>query len=118
MIFDVRHKTTFTYEEVVSVSHHVLHLAPRPHSRQMCLESSLTVDPKTSASSEGRDYFGNPVHYLTVQQPHERLIVEARARVDVVAADRPGSRRHRGVGAGAASARRSGGSGRIGRARV
>jgi transglutaminase-like putative cysteine protease len=87
LIFDVRHKTTFTYEEVVSVSHHVLHLAPRPHSRQMCLESSLTVEPKRSASSEGRDYFGNPVHYLTVQQPHERLIVEARARVDVAAAD-------------------------------
>ena len=87
LIFDVRHKTTFTYEDVVSVSHHVLHLAPRPHSRQICLESSLTVDPKSSASSEGRDYFGNPVHYLTVQQPHERLIVEARARVDVAAAE-------------------------------
>jgi transglutaminase-like putative cysteine protease len=87
MIFDVRHKTTFTYEEVVSVSHHVLHLAPRLHSRQMCLESSLTVDPRTSISSEGRDYFGNPVHYLTVQQPHERLVVEARARVEVAAPD-------------------------------
>jgi transglutaminase-like putative cysteine protease len=85
VIFEVRHKTTFTYEEVVSVSHHVLHLAPRLHSRQICLDSSLIVDPKTSASSEGRDYFGNPVHYLTVQQPHERLIVEARARVDVAA---------------------------------
>ena len=33
MIYDIRHKTTFTYEDVVSVSHHVLHLVPRSHAR-------------------------------------------------------------------------------------
>lgn len=86
MIYDVRHKTTFTYEEVVSVSHHVLHLAPRIHARQRCLETSLTFDPLPSLDSDGEDYFGNPVSYLTVQQPHERLVVEARSQVEVFAA--------------------------------
>ncbi len=83
MIYDIRHKTTFTYEEVVSVSHHVLHLAPRRHARQRALETAMHIDPAPAVDSEGRDYFGNSVYYLTVQEPHERLVVDARSRVEV-----------------------------------
>ncbi|HEX5048761.1 MAG TPA: transglutaminase family protein [Gammaproteobacteria bacterium] len=84
MIYDIRHRTTFTYEDVVSVSHHVLHLTPRRHRRQRCLSSAMLVDPAPAVDSSGEDYFGNPVHYLTVQEPHERLVVESRSRVEVV----------------------------------
>jgi transglutaminase-like putative cysteine protease len=83
VLYDIRHKTTFTYEEVVSVSHHVLHLAPRAHRRQRCLETHTLIDPTPSIDSRGEDYFGNPVQYLTVQEPHERLIVEASSRVEI-----------------------------------
>lgn len=85
MIYDIRHKTTFTYEEVVSVSHHVLHLAPRRHVRQRSLEAAMLIDPAPAVDSEGKDYFGNSVYYLTVQEPHERLVVDARSRVEVLA---------------------------------
>jgi transglutaminase-like putative cysteine protease len=84
VIYDVRHKTTFNYEDTVSVSQHVLHLAPRRHPRQRCLETTLAVQPEPSVRSVSEDYFGNPVHYLTVQQPHDRLVVEARSRVEVL----------------------------------
>ncbi len=84
MIYAIRHRTTFTYEEMVSVSHHVLHLAPRRHHRQRCLESTLLVEPAPGVDSAGTDYFGNPVHFVTVQEPHERLVVEARSRVEVL----------------------------------
>ena len=84
MIYDVRHRTTFVYEDTVSVSQHVLHLAPRTHPRQRCIHTTLTVEPQPSVGSEARDYFGNPVHHLTVQEPHERLVVEARSRVEVL----------------------------------
>jgi transglutaminase-like putative cysteine protease len=83
VIYDVRHKTTFTYEEVVSVSHHVLHLAPRRHVRQRALEIEMRIDPAPAVDSDGKDYFGNSVYYLTVQEPHERLVVDARSRVEV-----------------------------------
>src|SRR5262249_3748846 len=72
-----------TYEDIVSVSHHVLHLAPRRHPRQRALESAMLIDPSPSVDSQGKDYFGNPVHYLTVQEPHDQLVVEARSRIDV-----------------------------------
>jgi transglutaminase-like putative cysteine protease len=83
MIYDVRHRTVFTYSEVVSVSHHVLHLTPRRHPRQRCLETAMLVDPVPAVDSEGRDYFGNPVQFLTVQEPHERFVVDARSRIEV-----------------------------------
>ena len=44
MIYDLRHRTTFTYEDVVSVSHHVLHLAPRRHRRQRCFSAEMLTD--------------------------------------------------------------------------
>jgi transglutaminase-like putative cysteine protease len=89
VIYEVRHKTTFNYEEVVSVSHHVLHLAPRVHPRQMCLLSETVVDPKPAVDSVGQDYFGNPIEHLTVQKPHKQLVVEAHSCVDVQPAAEP-----------------------------
>jgi transglutaminase-like putative cysteine protease len=83
MMYDIRHRTTFTYEDVVSVSHHVLHLSPRRHPRQRALETAMLIDPSPAVDSRGSDYFGNPVHYLTVQEPHDQLVVEARSRIDV-----------------------------------
>jgi transglutaminase-like putative cysteine protease len=89
VIYDIRHTTTFDYEDFVSVSHHVLHLTPREHARQRRLDSDLRVEPTPAVDSGGADYFGNPVRHLTVQEPHERLVVDARARVDVQAAPEP-----------------------------
>ena len=89
MLYDIRHKTTFSYEEVVSVSHHVLHLTPRVHPQQTCLASETIVEPRPAVDSVGQDYFGNPVEYLTVQEPHRQLVVDAYARVDVRAAAQP-----------------------------
>jgi transglutaminase-like putative cysteine protease len=89
VLYDVRHKTTFSYEENVSVSHHVLHLMPRRHPQQTCFASETLVDPEPAVDSVGEDYFGNPVHYLTVQEPHRELVVDAHARVEVRASTLP-----------------------------
>lgn len=83
MRYCVRHRTTFSYEEPVSVSHHVLHLTPRDFDRQRCLGSTIHVDPKPTLISKGADYFGNTVQYLTISEPHRQLSVEATSRVDV-----------------------------------
>jgi len=83
MLYDVRHKTTFAYEQIVSVSHHVLHLMPRESARQQRLDFTLDVDPEPSQESSNQDYFGNSVHHLTMQVPHDHLVVESYSRVDV-----------------------------------
>lgn len=87
MIYDVSHDTVFDYAQTVSISHHVLHLTPRPGPRQSCLRSAVIVDPAPSVRSEGEDYFGNPTTYMTVQEPHDRLQVHASARVEILPQD-------------------------------
>jgi len=87
MIYDVRHRTQISYEELVSEAHHVLHLVPRNFSRQRRIASMLTIEPDPSQLEGNEDYFGNTTHHLTIHEPHDRLIIESSARVDVM---RPG----------------------------
>ena len=86
MIYALSHRTLFSYSQSVSISHHVLHLAPRESPRQSCLESAIAVDPAPAIRYDDHDYFGNPVTFLTVQEPHPELEVHARSRIEVRAA--------------------------------
>jgi len=83
VIYQVTHRTIFTYTQPVAISHHVLRLALRTHPRQHRLRSSLTIDPTPSVRSDGKDYFGNPLTHLTIQTPHSALAVETQTTVDV-----------------------------------
>jgi transglutaminase-like putative cysteine protease len=83
MRYDVRHRTTYWYSQPVSISHHVLRLTPRRCSHQVLHQSSITVQPQPAVRSDARDYFGNPVTYLTIQEQHDQLVIEARAQVGV-----------------------------------
>jgi len=89
VLYDVRHETILEYEQVVSISHHVLHLEPRDRPRQSRVQFNLSVEPVPSQQSRSTDYFGNHVHHLTMQEPHRKLIVESRSRVDVQPLDGP-----------------------------
>lgn len=84
MNYDVNHRTTFRYAQSVSVSHQVLHLAPRPSLRQRISRAAITVDPAPIVCDERTDYFGNSVTYVTIQEPHQRLIVSSKFRVEVL----------------------------------
>ncbi len=83
MIYQVTHRTTFTYTQPVAISNHVLRLTPRAHPRQHSLRSIIVVDPLPSGRSDGKDYYGNPLTHLTIQSPHSALVVEAQTLVDV-----------------------------------
>ncbi len=89
MIYDVSHRTTFDYGQSVSISHHLLHLTPRPSPQQACLRSAQIVEPAPTVSHSGTDYFGNPVTNVTIQEPHARLIVHASMTVEVTPAVAP-----------------------------
>jgi len=85
MRYEVRHRTTYRYSQPVSISHHVLRLAPRRCAHQVLHESSIEVSPHPAVRSDALDYFGNPVTYLTIQEQHEQLTIEARSLIDVAA---------------------------------
>jgi transglutaminase-like putative cysteine protease len=89
LIYQVRHRTTYDYEDPVSVSHHVLRLTPRNLPRQKCTRSQITIVPAPSSSITHIDYFGNLLTFFTLREPHDRLIVEASSDLEVEPAEAP-----------------------------
>ncbi|MGB0671783.1 MAG: transglutaminase family protein [Rhodospirillales bacterium] len=85
MIYAVTHETVYEYAFPVSISHHLLHMAPRFAPNQTVRSSGLTVFPQPEVSSNLTDYFGNPASYVTIQQDHTKLVVQANCMVEVTA---------------------------------
>ncbi len=83
MRYQVRHLTSYAYEDSVSVSHHIVRLRPRPTPNQICRESRISITPRPSSSATHLDYFRNSVTLFTMVEPHESLTVESSADVDV-----------------------------------
>ncbi len=83
MIYEVSHRTRYAYRDPVALSHHLLHLAPRPCAHQQCRRSTLIVDPAPAVSEAGTDYFGNPTTFMIVQQRHRELQVHVRCEIEV-----------------------------------
>jgi transglutaminase-like putative cysteine protease len=88
MIYRIVHKTTYNYQSPVSFGDHVACLTPRnlPHHR--CMRHKLRITPRATCH-ERIDYFGNRLSFFTVQEPHKRLIVEARSEVFIDEGERP-----------------------------
>src|SRR5690349_4379000 len=83
LLYDITHTTTYDYVGEVSVSHHLLRLAPRNDEKQRCVAHELTVFPQAATTSIHRDYFGNVTHFIAVEAVHQQLIIKSRSRVAV-----------------------------------
>lgn len=85
----VSHVTTYQYEEAASVCHNELRLTPRAGPRQRPRRTQLRVDPTPSVLVSHLDFFGNQVHFLTLQEPHRQLTLTAKSDVEVMPATPP-----------------------------
>jgi transglutaminase-like putative cysteine protease len=89
LIYEVSHRTIFSYRSNVSLSQHLLHLAPRPCPRQVLRRHALFVEPEPTLTKEGSDFFGNPTTYLTVEEPHDRLSIVSMSTIEITALAAP-----------------------------
>jgi transglutaminase-like putative cysteine protease len=87
--YRLSHRTSYEYEDSVSVSHHVVRLTPRALDRQTCLWNKISIVPKPAVVSGQVDYFGNAVTFFTLEEHHDRLIVEATSETQVAAKNPP-----------------------------
>ncbi len=83
MRYHITHTTTYAYAEPVSLCQNVAHLAPRADRRQRAEAPVLTITPEPAVLEDRVDFFGNPVCYFTVQEPHRELTVCVEHRVGV-----------------------------------
>lgn len=75
--YSITHVTTYEYTEPVSLCQNVARLSARACDRQRLEPSTLAISPDPAVIEERVDYFGNPTHYFTIQEPHRQLTVEA-----------------------------------------
>ena len=83
MIYTLRHRTTYRYEDAVSFAQCVLRLTPRSSPTQTVLRSVITVQPPPAQTQAGEGPFGERTLRVLIDQPHEELVIESHCRVDV-----------------------------------
>ena len=81
--YTITHTTAYVYGEPVSLCQNVAHLAPRLCAWQRAEPHVLSISPDPAVLEERIDYFGNPVEYFTVQEPHRELTVKVEHRIAV-----------------------------------
>lgn len=84
MIFDITHKTLYTYTQQVVQSQHLAHLSPRPVDRQTVHHHSIIVEPGPALRHEMTDALGNRALLLDIEVPHKEFVVLARSTVSVM----------------------------------
>ncbi len=83
MLYTLRHDTEYTYAQPVTLGHNVVHLRPRPVPLQTLHTCDVHIAPPPAVVRDRHDYFGNPVTFFTLQQPHHTMTVSAVSRVEV-----------------------------------
>ena len=89
MIYALRHRTTYSYEEPVTFARCVLRLTPRASATQTVLASAIAVTPRPSETRDGTGPFGEKTRTVVIDRPHTTLVIEANSRVDVHAPPPP-----------------------------
>jgi len=87
MRYQVVHATNYFYSEAVPLCQNEVHLKPRDTARQKCVTHRLEISPQPHKLEERRDYFGNPIHFFTLQDRHWQLSVAAKGEIELISAD-------------------------------
>ncbi|HVZ51045.1 MAG TPA: transglutaminase family protein [Pseudolabrys sp.] len=83
MIYDIRQVTTYRYGAPVAHARHVLRLTPIDRAGQRVNAAALEIDPVPLERRESRDFFGNRITTVLLDEPHECLSVRVAARIVV-----------------------------------
>ena len=89
MLYDVRLKISYDYDQPANAGRHMLRLQPANLAgEQHVVSANLIVEPQAEERSERTDFFGNSVVEIAYRAPHEKIVFDLRCRIDRHAADR------------------------------
>ncbi|WP_213993685.1 transglutaminase family protein [Sodalis sp. dw_96] len=80
MKLTVDHLTHYRYDHEVKFSTQYLRLTPQNTPRQRIIEWSLTLPEQATPATDG---FGNILHVLTLDRPHEMIAIRAKGQVEI-----------------------------------
>ena len=76
MIYRVRHRTCYRYQQPVVLCYNAAHMLPRSTPLQTCLSSQIQVHPRPAYGRRHEDYFGNTIYYFSIEESHDALEIE------------------------------------------
>lgn len=80
MRLSIRHDTTYHYDDQVRASIQYLRLTPHDSERQQVISWQLDLPCPVRAQI---DPYGNILHVLTLDEPHESIVIGARGQVEI-----------------------------------
>ena len=83
MIYDIRHVTTYEYENPVSFARCTLRLEPRSGGGQELISHNVEIRPRPVERTVRRDFFGALTESVVIQAAHRNLRIDSRSRVSV-----------------------------------
>jgi transglutaminase-like putative cysteine protease len=81
MLISIRHVTTYRYAETVNYTIQALRLTPASFTGQRVIDWRVRT-PGSRAPPQFEDGFGNIVHLLTINAPHQEVVIEAGGTVE------------------------------------
>ena len=81
MTYEIVHRTSYKYSDLVTASRHTARLMPRSAGEQVCESTSIFIEPAPASRRDFCDYFGNAICSVAIQEPHREFSVTARSRV-------------------------------------
>jgi transglutaminase-like putative cysteine protease len=86
MIYEIKQVIECTYASSVPFAQHIVRIEPADRAGQRVIAASVEVLPRPISRSESVDFFGNRTVRIDLDTPHDRLLIQASARVRVDAA--------------------------------
>jgi transglutaminase-like putative cysteine protease len=83
VIYDIRHVTTYSYENPVSFARCSLRLEPKSGDGQQLVSHSVDIRPKPADRTVRRDFFGTHTESILIKTAHRNLRIDSRSRVSV-----------------------------------
>jgi transglutaminase-like putative cysteine protease len=80
MKLSITHDTTYNYVDQVRSSIQYLRLTPQDSKRQRVIDWDLQLPAQVRAQ---RDPYGNILHVLTLETPHDSLVIRASGHVEI-----------------------------------
>ncbi|QSZ41925.1 transglutaminase family protein [Sulfurimonas aquatica] len=83
MIYNIYHKTEFSYQNDVTFSHNLTRLKPKDTYAQKLLSFEMEVSPPAYESSEFIDMYENTNIHMLIRKPHKSFSVIGKSTVEI-----------------------------------
>ena len=89
MILNLRHTTTYTYDQPVYLQPHYLRLTPRADGYESLLERELNITPQPSSIKTSVENDGSISHWVRFEGETNSLVVESKAMISLITDKNP-----------------------------